>query len=65
MLGAMMKVKVLFDFIGEEGRIYAGQVVEMPLEKAQHLIESGKVVPEDIETVTLRTSEKRRAGKQN
>ena len=40
-----MKFKCLADFIYEDGRIHAGQLVELPSDKVQHLIGSGKICP--------------------
>jgi hypothetical protein len=52
-----MKYKVLADFIYEDGRIHAGQIVELPTDKAQHLIGSGKICPAgETEAVVIETA---------
>jgi len=70
-----VKFKVLQDFIYQDGRIHAGQIVELPAEKVQHLIGSGKIEPAihegregPIEIATIEPPEntllrKRHAGK--
>lgn len=52
-----MKYKCLADFIYEDGRIHAGQIVELPPDKAQHLIGSGKICPAgETEAVEVKTA---------
>lgn len=53
-----MRFKVLQDFIYEDGRISAGEIVDLPIEKVAHLIESGKIEPAvheggAVETATI------------